>query len=115
MLVIRKEQMAAFRASLREQFIRGLMDRVRGRFAGQFAAMAEPNIREWVEMGLTKASQYGYSRKNEAQLFIDLCAELRPRFRFEAVGCRHPQRHSSQQPRKISPRGCSRGLRTKRS
>jgi hypothetical protein len=75
MLVIRNEQMDAFRASLRDQHVRGLTDRMRSRFGTKFAAMAEPDLRKWVEKGLAKARRYGYSRQSDAQLFIDLCAE----------------------------------------
>ena len=74
-MVIRQEQMEAFSASLRTRYVVSLMERLRDRFAGQFGAMPEKDLRQWVETGLSKASHYGYSRENEVQLFIDLCAE----------------------------------------
>jgi hypothetical protein len=74
-MVIRQEQMEAFSASLRARYVVSLMERLRARFAEQFGATPEADLREWVETGLSKANQYGYSRENEVQLFIDLCAE----------------------------------------
>jgi len=74
-LVIRENQMDAFRDSLHAEYVRRLMRRMRDRFASQFAAMPESALRQWVDLGLAKARRYGYDRENEVELFIDLCAE----------------------------------------
>jgi hypothetical protein len=76
MLTIRKEQMEALNAVMRERFIEKTMRHLRDLFPEETKPLAEPDLRAFVEDGMKRAGGYSIVSEREVTLFIDLMMGL---------------------------------------
>jgi hypothetical protein len=71
MLQIRKEQMATFGSSLREQADQALVKYAMMRFPTEFPPFQEAKTREFVAKIRATAKQYGVEKENDVATFLD--------------------------------------------
>jgi hypothetical protein len=71
MLVIRKEQIAAFEASLRERFESRMADHLTTYFPLESGRLG-PELRAFIRRNIDKAFQYGIDAEHDVCIYLDL-------------------------------------------
>jgi hypothetical protein len=108
MLVIRRQQFDTFRAQLELQFEDEMASYLRRYFPFE-AAQASLNL--WVRQGLDKATQLGFSTRQECSLYLALMAMLGagfdedPQIPWAATGITNPDALSLQRITQVYERG----------
>jgi hypothetical protein len=82
MLVIRNEQMWAFRMAMGEQFVDKLMLLFRGLWPARTARLGD-NYRRVIESSIDRALSYGIKTESSVARFVNLCLTWGPDFELQ--------------------------------
>ncbi len=99
MLVIRPQQMEAFRLAREREFENRALAHLRLHFPGECAAIGETDARNTIRFALFKARQYGFEEEHDVLRYLNLMyalgfefdADRRYPWARETLGFRHMQ------------------------
>ena len=81
-MIIRREQLSAFSAAMRQEFVQRSAQRLKSDFAAHLLRQNVPpdGLEDWVSRGVDAARKYGVVRDGDVSLYLDCMALLGANF-----------------------------------